>query len=1032
MLTTAAILGGSMIAGYVGLNTLEQSVPLIKSAPPVPEQESDSDEESVPEVESPTSLPESVPEVESPTSLPEPVAEVESPTSLPEPVAEQQGGSNQDGGYGRPTWAPVRAPESLAKDLGLPAGSPAATLVAKSTGTYKKNPQEIQSELVDVDSQLRVLRVKEFQLKGSIAEQNNILGSTGTGTETLIKRYNTQYNSYLTGKTEYDYYNKQISKIVNESGPEIDTRTFREQYKEFYETKGKNPSDLDDGAKTVEVFNYLKSVSNELPDHLKVKDKNKSGVPIKASDWWGTLKNKPGSSSGNPGDLKGLLKKRSDALTQYTDAEEKMSEFKESYESAKSNLDEYKKQLKDLQSKIKELNDKKELLKTDLSNYEIPRGLFDKKDGQTIKKSVLPTGEDLNILLREYKDIQQKIKETQEEIDNYVSAKLDSDANWKSDTDYETLTGKMTTLKTSLDTIIQKIEGRTSEQKKLLEDNEFESLAKFMMKEKNIKQATELLLKTSFPQVFKMYLELSKASSDTIYDKVDKYYNFFKKGVSSFNGQDVSRAFAFFYGLTKEPRISEDLKNKVTQFSQRNKEIISNALVNLEFALKEIKTPTTEERSIVEQALMSGESIPWKTIKRAAVSVDVSHLFTKSVGEKLVILKDLFRERIYDKLKYVSLKYGLWGKQEVEVNIESPILKQDSVNETSVTLSYTEGVEPSKYVLFMNGNPKAFIDTRTFTLNSLEPETIYSFQLFDNQNPKSLKPSNIINVKTSSFDCVTYVNGELTGDERTGKQEITESRIKEIVKNSNGFMDNKKVRECISNLNILSPPGPTGTSDLEDPNIFIKNYVQKNSITLLGEEEVKEDKTSNYNLDKFPDFGQWIVLKTSGDGNCLTHAFLQSLSSEYRKLPDTKTKNEVGVAFRLEFAKTSIAKNKDLYNQNEGKAWLTDTEIDDFTRLFNVITVIFDDRNSQITTSFGNFKAGDVPENTKVIFIHASDNHYSSVQTPEKRTTMDFKDAVEIKEFVQALSNVSGGGNHVTRRHLLRSRPSLHKTRRTY
>ena len=138
------------------------------------------------------------------------------------------------------------------------------------------------------------------------------------------------------------------------------------------------------------------------------------------------------------------------------------------------------------------------------------------------------------------------------------------------------------------------------------------------------------------------------------------------------------------------------------------------------------------------------------------------------------------------------------------------------------------------------------------------------------------------------------------------------------------------------------------------------------------------------------------------------------------------------MCFRLSFSKHSpLAKNKDLYNQVNPKVeWLTDNEISDYSHLFNVITIIFNERDKVITSLFGNFTPGSVPENTKVIFIHANGHHYSTVQTPTKKTIMSFKDAAEI--FVEELSNVSGGRRyHSTRRHSVRFKPSRFKTQRT-
>ena len=137
-------------------------------------------------------------------------------------------------------------------------------------------------------------------------------------------------------------------------------------------------------------------------------------------------------------------------------------------------------------------------------------------------------------------------------------------------------------------------------------------------------------------------------------------------------------------------------------------------------------------------------------------------------------------------------------------------------------------------------------------------------------------------------------------------------------------------------------------------------------------------------------FHTWTVIHTVGDGNCLTHAFLQCLSTTYRKIPsDSNYKNKllVAQAFRLAFSKYSdLAINKSLYNANGGLRDLTEQEITDYSRLFNVVTVVFE-QNSQtvdgklisqtLITPFNLNKQ--TPPTTIVIFIHGDNTHYSSV-----------------------------------------------------
>jgi hypothetical protein len=250
-----------------------------------------------------------------------------------------------------------------------------------------------------------------------------------------------------------------------------------------------------------------------------------------------------------------------------------------------------------------------------------------------------------------------------------------------------------------------------------------------------------------------------------------------------------------------------------------------------------------------------------------------------------------------------------------------------------------------------------------------------------------------------------------------------------------------------SDLILKSSPAPGTGSDpdiknLKTPDLFIKEYVAKNSIKLLDEPQYVNADAS-YNLSAFYPlnadglFQKWRVIKTNGDGNCLTHAFLQSLSPEYGKIEDTANKNKVAIAFRLEFAKTPLARNKALYNQSGGTEWLTHEEISDYSNLFGIVTIVFDQPNQERggpgIQSITLLKKPEIKDDTKIIFIHASGAHYSSIMDDHNNFTQDYIFAKEIGGLIGPLNDIPvGGGNHTTRRQRVRGMPKRLKTRRTY
>jgi hypothetical protein len=145
-----------------------------------------------------------------------------------------------------------------------------------------------------------------------------------------------------------------------------------------------------------------------------------------------------------------------------------------------------------------------------------------------------------------------------------------------------------------------------------------------------------------------------------------------------------------------------------------------------------------------------------------------------------------------------------------------------------------------------------------------------------------------------------------------------------------------------------------------------------------------------------------------GDGNCLTHAFLQCLSPTYGKITGKgyTNKSKVAQAFRLRFSSESdLALDKLEYEVGNGLVDLSDLQILDYSRLFNVITVVFD--QTLLGVIQNPFNVTNLTKESKptdnVIFIHADGRHYSSVMTPSG-FTMTLSDARKIPELKDSLA----------------------------
>jgi len=195
------------------------------------------------------------------------------------------------------------------------------------------------------------------------------------------------------------------------------------------------------------------------------------------------------------------------------------------------------------------------------------------------------------------------------------------------------------------------------------------------------------------------------------------------------------------------------------------------------------------------------------------------------------------------------------------------------------------------------------------------------------------------------------------------------------------------------------------TSDLKNPETFVNNYVRTNHIELLPQPVYAPDQRRNLNA--FPGFDRWKVIQTVGDGNCLTHAFLQCLSPTYGKIKDGggyKNKYNVALEFRKVFSQTSdLARDKNTYSDGNYTGYLTDREITDYSRLFNLITVVFENQFGQTLINASNFSINSTPTDN-VLFIHGDGGHYSSVMLPTGQFTMTLAEARQIPGLRQSLT----------------------------
>jgi uncharacterized protein (DUF1810 family) len=186
--------------------------------------------------------------------------------------------------------------------------------------------------------------------------------------------------------------------------------------------------------------------------------------------------------------------------------------------------------------------------------------------------------------------------------------------------------------------------------------------------------------------------------------------------------------------------------------------------------------------------------------------------------------------------------------------------------------------------------------------------------------------------------------------------------------------------------------------DLMVPNEFVEKYARAYGLQ-FDEKESYQPDTRGRNLTQFaantncPDVANWTVMQTIGDGNCLTHAFLQCMSSSYRKIHVDNTENPVeksavAQAFRLAFARINdprflldkYPKIMSEFKNENGRKDLGEGTYAFYAALFNVILVVFD--IPQNTIMVANLNEQTAIPKMPVIFIHGDGTHYSSVFPP--------------------------------------------------
>jgi hypothetical protein len=203
-----------------------------------------------------------------------------------------------------------------------------------------------------------------------------------------------------------------------------------------------------------------------------------------------------------------------------------------------------------------------------------------------------------------------------------------------------------------------------------------------------------------------------------------------------------------------------------------------------------------------------------------------------------------------------------------------------------------------------------------------------------------------------------------------------------------------------------------GIGDLMVPDLFVKKYADAYRLGFDQNESYTQDihdrKLTDFaDRTKCPEVANWTVMQTVGDGNCLTHAFLQCMSSNYRKLHVNNAESQeekiaVAQAFRLAFARISgkflNEGAKVELSTNNGLGDLSEATFASYARLFGVILVVFDVHNTQVIVA--NLTDETTAPIMRVIFVHGDGGHFSSVlparvSDPDEPFVIKYADAIQ-------------------------------------
>jgi len=649
---------------------------------------------------------------------------------------------------------------------------------------------------------------------------NGVIGTTGireTYQEILGRK---KYYTFME-----NYYNQKISSF-NDSTPQtssVATNTgklqeeFDKEFKKDYFIKPIPPSTT-----SLKTFDQWLEDSVKQILGRKQNKRNFHGDPppnpfdlSSTKSWYSNLKNKAVSQiktiNSTPltfNDYTTNVNNEIKASKEKEIATYQESEYKPKYDKSLLKLTELRSKIEEVTNKIKDLINKKELLLIDLSNYETPT-FWNKKVQE--KKSTLPSGIELQTLLNEYKTIQTKIKDKQDEINEYISLHIeDSDQSWTTNQAYVDLNNDKELLETNLKSIIQKIEGRNEKQRtKNIVLSDLDIFIK-QLKENKVK-AVSIFNNPDFRKVFDM-LTLMSLDRDTksFVVNLDKYYNFFvSTKPSAYNGEIVDKVFYFFNNyqrLIKDNKISTIIGIFAMKFNAEIIYSVSEHIKQTKTFLENSGNTTTEEfkkLDSTQRRILEGRSTSWHrfftdsdTLK--SIPKTLTNFLFDTELEKLTKLEKVFKRRILDKIEKTKFEKPVLPKQEIR-SIEPPT--ETSSTETPTETSSTETPEKCDYSV----NDLINFEEKTYQVQTILEKSGNCVTKMIVKDTQEDEENLFQNEKKWKYYTAFLIQGKIIRLEILDFKDTTQTNS-EIIQNM--FNNENSVRELVSTHPTNNPPPP--------------------------------------------------------------------------------------------------------------------------------------------------------------------------------------------------------------------------------